>query len=347
MKRISLQLRTKTTEIQPAISDSPPTPPSSSQENPQVTKRQGLVKRRLSRLKPTVPLHMTTRRHKSELESAHIQQDTLAAMVTSKSEQIVQVVTAKRIRATTSEGLDDENIKKRARGQSTKTNGIMNSVPVPSAGGTSEFHRESVKSTSVLGKRPRGRPPRRPKPSLSIVSNPDITTNSSATSRRGSPSQISQGSQASETLESKSTTPSRAPSEIVHLKVPRKQLVDQYHQKQWLALKFATTEQIRKRQARLQQQYSLLAQLAKMNNTNLIDRSIDILDSINDVDLAQTEWVVSILAGLEKAEQARVEQLHFEKKIRLVNEFHAYGAERQRIETEYEVILPDLSHLKE
>ena len=342
VKRISLQLRTKTAEAQSAISDSPSTPPSSSQENSQFKKRDSSVKGRPSRLKPTVPLHMTTRRHKSELESAYIQEETPAVMGSSKSEQIFSIST-KRIKISTSEALaSDENLKKRAR---ARINGIHNSVPISCAKETSEFHQESVKSTSVLGMRPRGRPPRRPKPSLSIVSNPDITTNSSATSRKGSPFQISQGSQASESLESKSTTSSRAPSETVHLKVPRQKLVDQYHRKQWLAFNFATTEQIRKRQARLQHQYSLLAQLAKKNNTTLIDKSIDILNSISDVDLARTEWVVTILTGLEKAEQARAEQIHFEKKICLMGAFHAYDAERQRIETEYEVMPTDMSHL--
>ena len=290
---------------------------------------------------------MTTRRHKSELESANIHQDTLVANRASKPEPIVPALSTKRIKISTSEALDsDENLKERVRGQSAKINGIMNSVPISSAQETSEFDRASVNS-SVLGKRPRGRPPLRPKPSLSIVSNPDITTNSSVTSSKGSPFQISQSSQASETLESSSssTTSSRAPSEIVHLKVPRQTLVDQYHRKQWLAFKFATTEQIRKRQARLQQQYSLLAQLAKQNNAILIDKSIDILNSISDVDLARTEWVVTILAGLEKSELARVQQIHFEKKIGLINAFHAYDAEKQRIETEYEVISPDRSHL--
>jgi len=113
--------------------------------------------------------------------------------------------------------------------------------------------------------------------------------------------------------------------------------MEQYHHKQQLAMKHATTEQLRRRQARIQHQYNLLGQLAKKNNTALIDKSIEILSNVSDVDLARTEWATSILAGLEKAEEARVQQIHFEQKIGLINAFHAYDAERQRIEEEYQV----------
>lgn len=102
-------------------------------------------------------------------------------------------------------------------------------------------------------------------------------------------------------------------------------------------MRHATTEQLRRRQARIQHQYNLLGQLAKKNNTALIDKSIEILNNVSDVDLARTEWATSILAGLEKAEEKRVEQIHFEQKIGLINAFHAYDAERQRIEEEYQV----------
>ena len=347
VKRISLQLRTKTAEAQPAISDPPPTPPSS-QENTQSEKAEPVTKIRPSRLKPTVPLHMTTRRHKSELESAvhTTQSDIQGTKLESRTSKVQRSSTSttpstfhkmppKRINSAIS-GVQgsDEHMKKRLRGsQAPKANGVSYSGPqsIPKeANGTPRA--DSVKPAPAVVKRPRGRPPLKPKPSLPTVEKVDITTNTVTALCKESPLVPVQLA-----TELKSSTNSRAPSDIVHPKVPRQTLIEQYHHKQQLAMKHATTEQLRRRQARIQHQYNLLGQLAKKNNTALIDKSIEILNNVSDVALARTEWATSILAGLEKAEEKRVEQIHFEQKIGLVNAFHAYDAERQRIKEEYHV----------
>lgn len=349
VKRISLQLRTKrtkTAEAQPAISDPPPTPSSSSQENTQSEKAEPTEKGRPSRLKPTVPLHMTTRRHKSELESAvHTAQlDIQAAKFGSRTLEAQRSTTSttrstfhkmppKRINSAVSGAQDpDEHMKKRLRGsQATKANGVSYSdfPSVPKE--TNDAPRaDVVNNAPAVVKRPRGRPPLKPKPILATIERVDITTNTVTAPCKGSPLVPVQI-----TIEPKSSTNSRATSDIVRPKVPRQTLIEQYHHKQQLAMKHATSEQLRRRQARIQLQYNLLGQLAKKNNTALIDKSIEILNNVSDVDLARTEWATSILAGLEKAEEKRVEQIHFEQKIGLINAFHAYDAERQRIEEEY------------
>lgn len=337
MKRISLQLRTRSAESQPAISDTPPTTPSSSQEYSHSAKAESVGKGpRPSRLKPTVPLHMTTRRHKSGLQSSVLTQSKQATKIASPSTEaeehtIVQKMPPKRISSVVSGAQEtDEHLKKRLRGpQAPKTNGISHSNAGPKeANDTPRV--DALKLASSVHKRPRGRPPLRPKASLPTIEKVNTATNTPTTSRKES-------SYVQEVPESISNTTSRAASDIVRPKVPKKTLFDQYHSKHQLALKHATTEQLRRRQSRIQQQYNLLAQLAKKNNALLIEKSIEILNNISDVDLARTEWVASILAGLEKAEEARMKQIHFDKKVSLINAFHTYDAERQRIEAEYQV----------
>ncbi|KAF8428663.1 hypothetical protein EV426DRAFT_585240, partial [Tirmania nivea] len=347
VKRISLQLRTKTTEAQPAVSDPPPTPPSSSQEYTQSDKAEPVAKGRPSRLKPTVPLHMTTRRHKSELESAvHTAPPDIQATkhesrtlevqrsTTSTTASTFDKMPPKRINSAISGAQDsDEHMKKRLRGsQVPKTNGVSYSGPSSVLKEANDTPRaDTVKPAPAVVKRPRGRPPLKPKPSLPTVERVDITASTVTAPCKESPLVPVQIA-----TEPKSSTNSRAPSDIVRPKVPRQTLIEQYLRKQQLAMKHATTEQLRRRQARIQHQYNLLGQLAKKNNTALIDKSIEILNNVSDVDLARTEWATSILAGLEKAEEKRVEQIHFEQKIGLINAFHAYDAERQRIEEEYQ-----------
>ena len=348
MKRISFQLRSKTAEAQPAVSDPPPTPPSSSQENTQSEKAEPAAKGRPSRLKPTVPLHMTTRRHKSELESAVYiaQPDIQATKVRSRTLEAQQSTTSttastfhkmppKRINSSISGTQDsDEHMKKRLRGsQAPKANGVSysGSPSVPKEANDTP-RADSMKPAPAVVKRPRGRPPLKPKPSLPTVERVDTITNTATAPCKESPLVPAQVE-----TEPKSSTNSRAPSDIVRAKAPRQTLTEQYHHRQQLAMRHATTEQLRRRQARIQHQYNLLGQLAKKNNTALIDKSIEILNNVSDVDLARTEWATSILAGLEKAEEKRVEQIHFEQKIGLINAFHAYDAERQRIEEEYQV----------
>lgn len=349
VKRISLQLRTNTStaEAKPAVSQTSPTPSLTSQENTsQAAKAESGGKiPRPSRLKPTVPLHMTTRRHKSELElAAHTQPNQATKPESPKIERgnnntttTAQKMPPKRVSSAMSEAQEPhEQPKKRLRGlqQTPKTNGASQSVASSTSKQANDTSRtETIKSTSMMSKRPRGRPPLKPKPSTPSEKG-DITANTPTSSRKEpSPAQTVM----KQSIDGNSNTVSSTPSGSAGSKVSRKAVYEQYHQKQQLALKYATTEQLRRRQARIQQQYSLLAQLAKKNNTFLIDKSIEILNNISDVDLARTEWVASILAGLEKAEEARMEQIHFEKKIGLINAFHTYDAERQRIEDEYKV----------
>ena len=327
VKRISLQFRTKSVVAQPAIPE-PPTPPSS-QESFSYPKAESLVKSRPSRLKPSVPLHMTTRRHKSELQSAHTQpqlSNNTSPTTTDIPENIIRKMPPKRKNGTISEYHDsDERLKKRLRGP--KSNGAsQSSISVDASNEENNTSREASKDTQIPPKRPRGRPPLKPRPSTSEKI--DITIDAANSSRKESHIQDS---------ELKSTVTSRAPSDIVRPKVPREELFGQYYRKQANALKHATTEQIRRRQAKLAAQYSTLAQLAKKNNTWLIDKSIDVLSNVKDVDLARTEWALSILEGLEKWEDARVEQINYEKRIGLLNAFHSYNAERDRLDTEFTV----------
>ncbi|KAF8463611.1 hypothetical protein BDZ91DRAFT_300125 [Kalaharituber pfeilii] len=327
VKRISLQLRTKTTVTESAIPEQPITS-STSQDILEASKPDSVVNGRPSRLKPTVPLHMTTRRHKSVLESSQQQTTTFSETTDSTVQgRGIKDMPPKRIHATTSEAqVFDEHLKKRLRATRNSTTSLPRNVAA--AQETNNIPRAFSRDAPlppIPPKRPRGRPPLKPKPSISIEKN-ESAGDHLINGHKGGPPQ---------TPELKSVAPSSSGSEIPPKKYPKKDLMAQFHQKKRLALKHASTEQIRRRQARLAAQYSALAQLAKKNNMLLVDKSIQILSNVADVDLARTEWVQNILAGLEKREEARMKQIHFEKKVNMINALHAYNAERERLENEY------------
>ncbi|KAI5806518.1 hypothetical protein DFH27DRAFT_523465 [Peziza echinospora] len=365
-KRISLQLRTR------AAGDSSPSQQQQQSEahareaaerRPQSTAATAApaesaatlltLKGRSSRLRPTVPLHMTTRRKKSVLETTqpplHPQPPPPPAPAPvpvppptpSPAEPQPQHCspTPQRPnpphkpemppkRTMSSHIPEDEHPKKRLRGQSATSPSEVTPPEISQA--TNPLVVSDIQPIQFLQasqapmKRPRGRPPSKLKAAALAEKNGIVQC---AVVKE--PSSLN-------TPEIKSAAASTAPSDIVHRKVPQKDVMEQYHRKQQLAFKHATTDQLRRRQARLQSHYFALAQLAKKNNALLVDKSIEILNNVNDIDLARTKWVGDILAGLEKREEARVEQIHFEKRVRMIDAHHTYTATKERILNEYD-----------
>lgn len=292
-------------------------------------------KARASRLQPTMPLHMTTRRalNKSSPPPESESKTPVPA-------DLPRTKSPKRSAPPDDQPTEvEDHPKKRLRSSQggSLPKAADSKAPTPKAS-ESETKPNDIGGDTLTMPKKRGRPPRTHSEETTSGDSSKPVRNSATGARKQTTSPTT-GAQSNKKgpASSKKNPSSKKPS----LRVSKAEMQEQYLNKRELARKYASVEQLHQRQAKLAAQYSLMASLAKETNLILIDKSIELLNNTHDAELGATAWAHSILQGLEKKETERFEQIEYERRLGLIDARHEFNCERKALYDQCDVRAQD------